>query len=226
MRQYSQTGLVWGPQAAPPWTRVRRWLAPFRVASLTRRQEGAGGADNTGDAGSMNDAMSASAGARPAGQFEAFFQRHERAIAGYLWRLTGDEQTANDLTQEVFLRAWGHFDKLRDYDRPEAWLFRVATNLAMNERRRQRVAGPSMELVGDERAPGDHAERLAGMDALRTALRELPARQRAAIILREVYGYSCDEIAAMLEVSRAAAKMTLCRARQGLRASFLKEDAE
>ena len=158
--------------------------------------------------------------------FEAFYQQHERAIFGYLWRVCGDEQTANDLTQEVFLRAWRAFEKLRGYERPEAWLFRVATNLALNERRHQRIAGPAATLEGHERASGDHAAQLAERASLRAALESLPARQRAAFILRELYGHSCDEIAEILGLTRAAAKMTLSRAREHLRARYLKEDAE
>lgn len=158
--------------------------------------------------------------------FEAFYQRHEGAIFGYLWRICSDEQTANDLTQGVFFRAWKQFERLRGYERPDAWLFRVATNLALNERRRQRTAGPTLSLVGSERAGGDHAAQLAERAALRTALESLPAKQRAAFILRESYGHSCDEIADILGLTPAAAKMTLSRARQRLRALYLKESAE
>lgn len=158
--------------------------------------------------------------------FESFYQRHARDVFGYLWRLCGDEQMANDLTQEVFFRAWRQFEKLQRYERPEAWLFRVATNLALNERRHQRVVGPVSTLRGHERAAGDHAAQLAERAALRSALEGLPVQQRAAFILREVYGHSCAEIAEMLGVSQAAAKMTLSRARERLRSLYLKEDAE
>src|SRR5215470_1657296 len=69
--------------------------------------------------------------------FEAFLQGHERDVFRYLWRLTGDEQTAYDLCQETFIRAWQHFTKVSAYDNPGAWLFRVATNLALNHRLRR-----------------------------------------------------------------------------------------
>ncbi len=207
------------PWAAPatPWERALRWLAAFRGAPPTDRYHHGERDDATSGPKALPNA---------ADLFESFYRQHERPIFGYLWRVTGDEQTANDLTQEVFLRAWRQFEKLRGYERPEAWLFHVATNLALNERRHQRVAGPATTLQGDERAVDDHATRLADRVALRAALKGLPARQRAALILRELYGYSCDEIAAMLEVSRAAAKMTLSRARERLRALYLKEDSE
>ncbi len=62
--------------------------------------------------------------------FERFVQTYEHLILNYLWRMTGDEQSAFDLTQETFLRAWQKFAALKDYDLPKAWLLRVATNLA------------------------------------------------------------------------------------------------
>jgi RNA polymerase sigma-70 factor, ECF subfamily len=211
------------PRAAPPlgpWARGLRWLAAIRDAASRDARDGDRDGDRDGVTSGPHGAPSA------LDQFEAFYHQRERDIFGYLWRVTGDEQTANDLTQEVFFRAWRQFEKLRGYERPDAWLFHVATNLALNERRHQRVAGPATPLLGDERAPGDHAAQLALRAALRAALESLPARQRAALILRELYGYTCDEIAAMLDVSRAAAKMTLSRARERLRALYLKEDGE
>jgi RNA polymerase sigma factor (sigma-70 family) len=210
----------WGAQGhirTRPW--MPRWLLALRSERIT-------------DAPAPEARQAAQDGAAPQSptsamsSFEAFYQQHERAIFGYLWRVCGDEQTANDLTQEVFLRAWRAFEKLRGYERPEAWLFRVATNLALNERRHQRLVGPGAPLEGHERASGDHATQLVERATLRAALESLPARQRAAFILRELYGHSCDEIADILGLTRAAAKMTLSRARHRLRTLYLKEDAE
>ena len=79
--------------------------------------------------------------------FEAFFQARHRAIFAYLWRMTGEEEAANDLCQETFLRAWRQFERIRLYDRPEAWLLRVATNLALNHlRRRKGPVGGALPL--------------------------------------------------------------------------------
>lgn len=172
------------------------------------------------------DGVAAGGAAQGDETFESFYHAHERAIFIYLWRVCGDEQTANDLTQEVFFRAWRQFDKLRGYERPEAWLFRVATNLALNERRHQRVAGPAVSLLGHERASSDHANQFAVRSALSSALEGLSAQQRAAFILRELYGHSLTEVASILGVSLAAAKMSLSRARERLRTLYLKEDAE
>jgi RNA polymerase sigma-70 factor (ECF subfamily) len=199
--------------ARPLWTRFIGWLATSRALP-----------NGTQDSASQRSGLRALPSA--ADEFEAFYHEHERNVCGYLWRITGDEQVANDLTQEVFVRAWSQFAILRGYDKPDAWLFHVATNLALNERRRQRVAGPVLTPREDGRAVSDHAPQVAEGAAILAALDGLQSRQRAAIILRELYGYSCDEIAAILDVTRAAAKMTLSRARAQLRALYLKEDAE
>lgn len=211
---------------ARPSARAPRWLPwrPWRFFAL--RSDRVTGDQATPQSAQAQDYSADATPSDPARGFEAFYRQHERAIFGYLWRMTGDEQTANDLTQETFFRAWRQFQKLLGYERPEAWLFRVASNLALNERRHQRVAGPAASLHDAQRADGDHAAQFAERTALANALAGLPAQQRAAFILREIYGQSCDEIAETLGLSRAAAKMTLSRARARLRALYLKEDAE
>ena len=159
--------------------------------------------------------------------FETFFRRFERDIFGYLCRITGEEQAAYDLSQETFLRAWQHFAKVRSYDRPRAWLFRVATNLALNELR-GRPAHADIAAIGEESrhpASSDPAWRLAERDLVRQTLLELAPRQRAGLVLREVYGLSCEEVAQTLGVSRDAAKMLLCRARERFRERYGREEA-
>lgn len=154
--------------------------------------------------------------------FEAFFHEHERRIFGYLIRLTGDEQTAHDLTQETFLRAWLHFARIAHYDAPAAWLFRVATNLAVSHQRRRGSPVGAAQLLGDDSGPvrSDPTRHYVERDAIQQTLMELSENQRAALVLREVYGLSCEEIARALGISRDAAKVTLFRARERFRARY------
>ncbi|HET9110217.1 MAG TPA: RNA polymerase sigma factor [Ktedonobacterales bacterium] len=209
-----------------PWSARTRHSAPpqrqWRLFALRRERI----TDDDEAARTPSAEVAGDGAAQDAETFESFYHSQERGIFTYLWRVCGDEQTANDLTQEVFFRAWRQFDKLRGYERPEAWLFRVATNLALNERRHQRVAGPAATLRGHERASSDHASQFAERSALSSALDGLAPQQRAAFILRELYGHSLAEIATILGVSVAAAKMSLSRARERLRRLYLKEDAE
>ncbi len=171
------------------------------------------------------------------GAFEPFFRAHERDIFTYLWRMTSDEQAAYDLAQETFLRAWQHFAKIRDYERPGGWLFRVATHLALNHLRSRATplgAPASLDAVGgvhhghdglliSSAATSDPGARVAAADTVRRALIALSPRQRAALVLREVYGLPCGEVAAALGMSSGAAKTLLWRARDAFRACYAEE---
>ena len=76
----------------------------------------------------------------------------------------------------------------------------------------------------DDPAGSDHSTRFAEQDIVRQTLLQLPIRQRATLILREVYGLSCAEIGDLLHISRDAVKMALWRAREQFRARYLGEE--
>lgn len=157
--------------------------------------------------------------------FEGLFWRFERRVFGYLWRMTGDEQAARDLTQETFLRAWQHFAELRERPEAGAWLFRVASNLALTHLRRQHApVGAAQPFTDHDPASSDPAGRFAEHDLVRQTLLELSPQQRAALVLHEVYGLSCKEIGTTLGISIDAAKMTLYRARTEFRRHYPRED--
>lgn len=229
---------VWGhpgrivsphPPVAAPWAarapRLLRtiWWVVFHISDAL---DGSGvralGQSEPRAIGSVRGAR-ASAGADA--DFEAFIREHQRAILNYLWRMTGDEQTAYDLTQEVFVRAWRHFDAVRGYERPRSWLFRVATNLALTGFNARKVLLTSIDALGADKGPAgsDPAWRVVERDLVRAALDGLAPRRRAALTLREVYGCSMAEVAHALGVSEAAARMTLSRARDQFRELYLKE---
>lgn len=166
-------------------------------------------------------------------EFEPFFRAHERDIFTYLWHMTGDEQAAYDLAQETFLRAWWHFARIRTYERPGGWLFRVATHLALNHLRNRATslgaavsldaAGVAHPALSPSNVYSDPGARVADADTVRRALIAIPRRQRAALVLREVYGLSCAEVAAALGISAGAAKTLLWRARDEFRGRYAEE---
>lgn len=157
--------------------------------------------------------------------FEPFFRAHERDIFTYLWRMTGDEQTAYDLAQETFLRAWQHFARIRAYERPGGWLFRVATHLALNALRGRRTPlGAAVSLDRSSPEVPDPAPGVVASASVRQALMSLAPRARAALVLREVYGLSCDEVGATLGISTGAAKTLLWRARDEFRTRYQREE--
>lgn len=197
----------------------RRWRGPWRYLPLravpfARNEPPTDAWPGTGalDVTSAND-------------FEAFFWRYERDILGYLWRLTGDEQAAHDLSQETFVRAWRSFAKVSGYDHPRAWLFRVASNLGLNHLRGQ-SRHPLTTLTGTEtvHAPGDHTLRIVESDAVRQALLQLTAKQRAALVLCDMYDMTCREAAETLGITQASVKMALWRGRERFRTVFLRQE--
>lgn len=161
--------------------------------------------------------------------FETFFRAHEREIFGYLWRATGDEHASYDLAQETFVRAWQRFEQVRHYEQPRAWLFRVATNLASNHRRHRSIRAAATARLGAVAGAGagiagDPAAGVAESDVVRAALAAMPVKQRAALVLRVVYGLSIGDLARVLGSSEAASKMTLARARARFRACYTQEE--
>ena len=193
-------------------------------ALVPARQSG-GGARHPVAGGGASDASDRAPRDASSDPFEAFVAAHEGALFGYLWRMTGDTSVAYDLRQEVFIRAWRNFARVRAYERPLAWLYRVATNLALNHRRDQR-ASVTLTGIADEPAESDHAWRLAERDQVRATLLALPPRERAALALREGQGLSCNEVAQSLSVSPAAARTLLWRARERFRDLYQRAEAE
>jgi RNA polymerase sigma-70 factor (ECF subfamily) len=164
---------------------------------------------------------------QPSDEFERFFLDQEARISSYLWRLLGDAQIASDLCQETFLRAWQHFETIRGYDQPSAWLIKVATNLALHHVRRRRLpVGATVPLhAAADLIVAQPEERLAECDLVRETLLALAPKPRAMLVLREIYGLSGDEVAAALGLSRQAAKKALFRARAQFRTVYLSKEA-
>jgi RNA polymerase sigma-70 factor (ECF subfamily) len=162
------------------------------------------------------------------GAFEPFVRRYERQVLNYLWSMTGDEQTARDLAQETFLRAWQHYATISRYEQPRGWLFRIATNLALthNATRQRRAATTGQPLFEGDSSPAtsDVARRVVERDLVREVLLQLPAKRRAALVLREVYGLAGAEIAATLGMSEPAVRMALSRARERFRKLYEREE--
>jgi RNA polymerase sigma factor (sigma-70 family) len=158
-------------------------------------------------------------------RFEAFFWQHEHAIVGYLWHMVGDEQTAHDLAQETFLRAWQHFDAVATYDNPTGWLYRVATNLALNLRRRRTSPVGRASSLDDEPEPArsDPTGHIVERELVRRILQDLPPRQRTTLILSEMYDFKRAEIAGILGISLEAVHMALWRAHATFRSRYLEE---
>jgi RNA polymerase sigma-70 factor (ECF subfamily) len=150
-------------------------------------------------------------------------ERHRPEILRYLARLLGDPEDAEDACQEVFLRAQRAVVRLRPGSNARAWLYRIATNSARTAarrrgRRRARAAEVDVERLS---APGAAASdgRVQTRDIAR-AVDALPARQRAAVVLRRFHGFTYAEIAASLGGTEVAARANVYQAIRKLRAAL------
>jgi RNA polymerase sigma factor (sigma-70 family) len=145
--------------------------------------------------------------------FERFYAQHAGDVLGYLRRLLG--QRAEDAWQETFLRALRAYDRLEHGRQLRAWVFTIATNVAMDELRSRRKWALADELDGEPVEAGRpvyaELEHLTG---------DLPPKERAAVVLRYGYDLPYDQIGAVLgsseEAARAAASSGVRRLRRSL----------
>ena len=149
---------------------------------------------------------------------ERLFADYQIPILNYLYRLVGEAALAEDLAQEAFTRAWRARDRLALVDNPRAWLYRIATNAARDHLRRRRLIAWLPLLSGDDRLSeaGFEDASLAG-EQVRRALLRLKPDYRIPLVLFTCQDFSVAEIAAALDISSAAVKQRLVRARQQLR---------
>jgi len=146
-------------------------------------------------------------------------------VHGYLWRLTGSPADADELAQETWLRVWTEAHRFRaDRGRVSTWVYRIAHNLALDRVRARRgeVTGLDDSDRGAVEAallegPEHQQQRQEELRQLRQALAALPLKQRSALMLCRLHGFSNAEAAAILGVRVRALESLLARARRGLR---------
>ena len=157
--------------------------------------------------------------------FRVLVERHSRALFRLAYRMTGNEQDAEDLVQESFLKA---YKQLRNFDERSAfstWLHRICVNCALDliraRKKRDHQTPGWLEGVA---APDPSPERLTQSsqvaELLGPALNRLSESERAAFVLRHYEGSSIEEIAQALGVQTSAAKNSVFRAVQKLRRSL------
>jgi RNA polymerase sigma-70 factor (ECF subfamily) len=167
--------------------------------------------------------------------FECVVAEHSADVYALLYRMTSDAEEARDLTQETFLRAFQSIGRFRGDSNLKTWIYRIAINQARNRwrwwRRRRRDVTVSLDTT-DDRSDQPLSNRLANDDAidpeqetlarereghLRAALLELKRPFREAVVLRDVEGFSYEEIAETLQISIGTVKSRLSRGRLELR---------
>jgi RNA polymerase sigma-70 factor (ECF subfamily) len=156
--------------------------------------------------------------------FRRLVAPYRRALEVHCYRMLGSTQDAEDVAQETLLRAWRALDRFEPRAQFQTWLYRIATNACLDEierrSRRPQPVDPLPESPRDEAAAPtyDPAARYAireGVElALLRAMQKLPGRQRAALVFRDVLGWSAPETAEVLDSTVASVNSALQRARK------------
>jgi RNA polymerase sigma-70 factor (sigma-E family) len=156
----------------------------------------------------------------PDNEFAAFYAGSYRRLLGQLFAVTGDLAEAENVLQEAYARAFVRWSGVRGYDRPEAWVRRVAINLAaMADRSLRRRARALLRLGPPPVVPELSPELLD----LRDALAALPLGQRQVIVLHHLVGLPVEEVARELRLATGTVKSRLARGRAAL-AGILQSD--
>lgn len=170
-----------------------------------------------------------------ASAMELLLARYQRAIHGYLYRMVQNSSAAEDLTQDTFLRVYRARLNYQVSAKFSSWLYRIATNLAMNwirDHRRDRYAS-TLEDAAVSRASrrlfsvSSNPERLLlreeRLHRVRDAVAALPERQRAAVLLHKYGGLDYSEIARVLDCTISAVRALMARAFVFLRSRLAAE---
>ena len=166
------------------------------------------------------------AGEGDASAFNTLMEMHERRMYAVALRMCGNPEDAQDCLQEAMLRIYRAINSFKAQSSFSTWVYRITMNTCLDELRRRKNR-PNTSLDGLYDAgwspvdPGQTPEKSALITDMRRQLqafiRELPEDMRAAIVLRDVEGYSYDEIASMLDVNVGTIKSRISRGREKLR---------
>lgn len=179
--------------------------------------------DNFPPAPATDDALLIdSARAGDARAFEMLYRLHVGRVYALCLRLTAHVETAEELTQEAFVRAWQRLASFRGDSAFGTWLHRLTVNVVLDQRRAQRPWLARMTRIDDDAEIGETEQRSSAANAdhhdLESAIRRLPPGARTVFVLHDVEGWRHDEIASRGGIAVGTSKAHLHRARQLLRA--------
>jgi RNA polymerase sigma-70 factor (ECF subfamily) len=155
------------------------------------------------------------------GAFARLYEAHHRRVYGLCLRLVADRAMAEDLTQDVFVKAWRGLEAFRGDARFATWLHRLTVNTVISHQRRRRPWFDRFRSAMDPASLPATKGAAALAHDLDAAIARLPARARAVFVLVDVEGYSHDEAGAALGIAAGTSKAQLHRARQLLRGMLI-----
>jgi RNA polymerase sigma factor (sigma-70 family) len=145
-------------------------------------------------------------------------------------RFLGDEEEARDIVQDVLIRVWNGRDQMDEVQNWEAWCMRITKNLSLDRlrtltRKQTRPIEESYHVRNNSLTPHESTEVGESMEKISQMIASLPEKQRQVIHLRDVEGYSYQEICDILELDMSQVKVNLFRARNSVREKMTKINA-
>ena len=162
-------------------------------------------------------------------RFERVFAQFSEPIYNYVLRMVGDVDRAADIAQDTFIKAYRKLDTLADDASTRSWIYRIATNTAIDDIRRRRFTTP---MGDDERhrerpdpRPGPEAQVLGASidERIQRALARLRPNHRQCLVLSDVEDMSATQIGEVMGMSYGAVRTLLCRARAEMRRELQRE---
>ena len=163
-------------------------------------------------------------------EFARLFEEYSAPIYNYVLRMVADADRAADITQDTFIKAYRKLDTVTDAASTRSWLYRIATNTAIDDMRRRRMVTP----MGDDaptyanrpdNRPGPEAQVLASTldERVQRALLTLRPNHRQCLLLSDLEDMSAQQIGEVMGISYAAVRTLLCRARGEMRRALSAE---
>lgn len=168
-------------------------------------------------------------------EFAALFEEFSAPIFNYVLRMVGDHDRAADITQDTFIKAYRKLDTVTEATSTRSWLYRIATNTAIDDMRRRRML---VRAIDDEdqpafanepdRGPGPEAQVMAGTldERVQRALMTLRPNHRQCLLLSDLEDMAPQQIGEVMGISYAAVRTLLCRARGEMRRALAAEGFE
>jgi RNA polymerase sigma-70 factor, ECF subfamily len=156
--------------------------------------------------------------------FERFYTEHLEVTLAVVVALRGPRVAAEELTQEAFERAYHRWDELREMERPDLWVQRVALNLATSQLRRLAAEARAVGRYRLRREAGAETPEFADVERFWLLVRRLPAQQARVVALHYAADRSVVEVAEVLDIAEGTVKAHLHRARARLTELLAQED--
>jgi RNA polymerase sigma-70 factor (ECF subfamily) len=152
--------------------------------------------------------------------FDRLMLETQERVVGLAWRLLGSREDARDAAQEVYLRVFRHLGRFRAGQDFRGWLYRITVNVCRDAARRRRRAPVTDASAPEPGQPAEAEEALLGAERwerLLEALAALPAKERAALVLRDLEGLTSEQVARVLRSRPATVRGQIASARTRIR---------